>query len=514
MIEKSAEHVGWWRWLRPKSVGATALIIAGLTVLSSLTGFVRELLIGRRFGATADTDAFFAAFTTVSFVFLLLTGGALQGSFMPAYQTLRSRDGIGAARSLLVWTSVLIGGLGVFLACLLYLGAEPLIAFLYPGFDARLRSTGTLALQILSPIAAIAPLGNVAQSVFNARNSFLAPAAIPVLTNLVVVGFLATTFAALGVQALTVGYFVGYLPWLVLLGLTFVESGAEHGVIDPAVRRAMLTSLTLLGILALFDQLSSLVQRSLLSWFEPGILSTFAYGSRLAGIPISIVVGALGLVLFPRFVAVAARSKDYGTSDIVYVSIASTLTVIVPISLFMAFDAAFIVRFLFAGSAMNAAAMERMDAVFTIYALALPAQALIIILSRIYMAAGKNRNLLTISATLGVSHIALTYLATNWLGWRGVPIATFAYSYLFCIALLIHLTRFYAMSSAAYARGGAIIALAGLLCSFVGWAALNDGVISSAAGAILMASTFLACCVTFGERSVFQLFRPRYGNRD
>ncbi|GMO16451.1 hypothetical protein BwSH20_47720 [Bradyrhizobium ottawaense] len=499
-------RVGWDR-LRPKSLGATALVIAGLTVLSSLTGFVRELLIGRRFGASGDTDAFFAAFTTVSFVFLLLTGGALQGSFMPAYQRLRSRGDIGAARSLLVWTSVLIGGFGGSLAVILYLGAEPLISILYPGFDSRLRNTGALALQILSPIAAIAPLGNLAQSVFNARSSYFAPAAMPVLTNLVVVGFLVVTFAGLGVQSLTLGYLVGYLPWLALLAWTFAERGTHPRAIDASVQRTMLTSLTLLGMLAVFDQLSSVVQRSLLSWFEPGILSTFAYGSRLAGIPISVIVGALGVVLFPRFVAVAATNKNYGKSDIIYVSIAATLTVIVPVSLFMAIDAGFIVRFLFSGSAMDAAAMERLDVVFITYSLALPAQALIIILSRIYMAANKNHALLVISAAFGAIHILLTYLATKWLGWQGVPIATFAYSYLFCTVLLIYLTRFNPMRTAVYARGGAVILIAALLSSAVGLLALGDGVVSSAAGGLGMAGTFLICCLTLGEKSVLQLFR-------
>src|SRR5688500_13232140 len=73
---------GWW-W---KRLGASTALVAGLTLLSTATGFVREVFTGRTFGATAETDAFFAAFALISFLFFLFSGGAIQGAIMPSYQ--------------------------------------------------------------------------------------------------------------------------------------------------------------------------------------------------------------------------------------------------------------------------------------------------------------------------------------------------------------------------------------------------------------------------------------------
>ncbi|WP_338317519.1 hypothetical protein, partial [Bradyrhizobium ottawaense] len=67
--------------------------------------------------------------------------------------------------------------------------------------------------------------------------------------------------------------------------------------------------------------------------------------------------------------------------------------------------------------------------------------------------------------------------------------------------------RFNPMRTAVYARGGAVILIAALLSSAVGLLALGDGVVSSAAGGLGMAGTFLICCLTLGEKSVLQLFR-------
>lgn len=51
------------------TVGLSVVVVSGLTVISTATGFVREVVTGRTFGATAETDAFFAAFAVVSLVF-------------------------------------------------------------------------------------------------------------------------------------------------------------------------------------------------------------------------------------------------------------------------------------------------------------------------------------------------------------------------------------------------------------------------------------------------------------
>ncbi|HKU52242.1 MAG TPA: hypothetical protein VJQ25_07245, partial [Nitrospira sp.] len=69
-----------------KAVG----VVAGLTLTTNLFGFIREVLLARSFGASAEADTFVTAFTVVSACFLIFTAGTVQSAFMPLYQGLGS----------------------------------------------------------------------------------------------------------------------------------------------------------------------------------------------------------------------------------------------------------------------------------------------------------------------------------------------------------------------------------------------------------------------------------------
>ena len=54
----------------------TLVTISGMTMLSRITGLVRELLIARAFGASGFTDAFFVAFRIPNLLRRLFAEGA------------------------------------------------------------------------------------------------------------------------------------------------------------------------------------------------------------------------------------------------------------------------------------------------------------------------------------------------------------------------------------------------------------------------------------------------------
>ena len=54
----------------------SAATISGLTLLSRITGVVRDMLIARYFGATAETDAFYVAFRLPNMLRRLFAEGA------------------------------------------------------------------------------------------------------------------------------------------------------------------------------------------------------------------------------------------------------------------------------------------------------------------------------------------------------------------------------------------------------------------------------------------------------
>ena len=56
------------------------------TLISRLTGFLRDVLFANYFGASANTDAFFVAFKIPNFFRRLFAEGAFTQSFVPVLQ--------------------------------------------------------------------------------------------------------------------------------------------------------------------------------------------------------------------------------------------------------------------------------------------------------------------------------------------------------------------------------------------------------------------------------------------
>src|SRR3954462_9981718 len=98
----------------------TLATFSGMTMLSRVTGLVRELLVARGFGASAYTDAFFVAFRIPNLLRRLFAEGAFSQAFVPILAEYKNRKGDGPTRELtdhvptiLAWSLVLICALGV-----------------------------------------------------------------------------------------------------------------------------------------------------------------------------------------------------------------------------------------------------------------------------------------------------------------------------------------------------------------------------------------------------------------
>ncbi|MGH8648266.1 MAG: lipid II flippase MurJ, partial [Burkholderiales bacterium] len=57
--------------------------VSGMTLLSRILGFVRDLVIARIFGAGLATDAFFVAFKLPNLLLRLFAEGAFSQAFVP-----------------------------------------------------------------------------------------------------------------------------------------------------------------------------------------------------------------------------------------------------------------------------------------------------------------------------------------------------------------------------------------------------------------------------------------------
>ena len=74
------------------------LTVGGLTLLSRVTGFLRDIVMAAVLGAGPVADAFLVAFRLPNHFRAIFAEGAFAAAFVPAYARVRTQDGAEKAR--------------------------------------------------------------------------------------------------------------------------------------------------------------------------------------------------------------------------------------------------------------------------------------------------------------------------------------------------------------------------------------------------------------------------------
>lgn len=294
-----------------------ASLVSLLTLVSRVTGLVREQLIAASFGASALTDAFNVAFRIPNLFRRLFAEGAFSQAFVPLLGQYRTRDGdeithalIHAVATVLAWVLLLTCVLGVCLApWLVWAMASGLSRF----------DTAVVLTRWMFPYIGFMSMVALSSGILNTWKRFAVPAATPVLLNLCVIGAawgLAPVFKRHGLEpiyALAAGVMVGGALQLAVqipalhrigclprIGLTVgrVRTAWQH----PGVRRVLRQmGPAVLGVSV--AQLSLLINTQIASHVGVGAVSWLTYADRLMEFPTAMLGVALGVVLLPQLTA-------------------------------------------------------------------------------------------------------------------------------------------------------------------------------------------------------------------
>jgi putative peptidoglycan lipid II flippase len=294
------------------------LTVGGYTLLSRLTGFVRDIMLAAILGAGPVADAFFVAFRLPNHFRAIFAEGAFNAAFIPAYARIRTQGGPEAAQKFgdRIFTLLVETQLVLLVVALLF--TPQVIAILAPGFS---REPHEFALavsltRITFPYLLLITLVTLWSGILNALHRFAAAAAAPILLNLSMMVTLALAF-----------YFpsAGYAAaWGVLvagvLQALFVGGDALYvGVVtrfrrlrlDTDVRR-FFRALLPATIGSAGTQVTLFADTIIASFLSAGAISALYYADRIDQLPIGVIGIAVGTVLLPEMTHRLAAGDDAG----------------------------------------------------------------------------------------------------------------------------------------------------------------------------------------------------------
>ncbi|MEM8758787.1 MAG: murein biosynthesis integral membrane protein MurJ [Pseudomonadota bacterium] len=288
-----------------QNVAAQGSVVAGMTMLSRISGFVRDVMLSHFLGASAVADAFFVAFKIPNFFRRLFAEGAFNQAFVPVLARYRE----GPREALTTFISIIAGNLGLTMLLVVTLGiliAPALIFVFAPGFDAGSEQfqLATEMVRITFPYLGFISLTAFAGAILNSHHRYAVPAFTPVLLNLSLISamLLAGAFSepvfalAWGVLFAGVAQLVFQLPSLKALG---VIKAPQLSLKDEGARRV--GKLLLPAVFAAsVSQINALIDTMLASTLITGSISWLYYSDRLLELPVGLVAVALGTVLLPN----------------------------------------------------------------------------------------------------------------------------------------------------------------------------------------------------------------------
>src|ERR1700750_1870567 len=111
------------------------LTVGGITLLSRVTGFLRDILLAAVLGAGPVADAFFVALRLPNHFRAIFAEGAFNAAFVPAYARVRGGGGAEQAGLFTERIFALLLGVQVLLLALAILFTPVVIDLLAPGFS-------------------------------------------------------------------------------------------------------------------------------------------------------------------------------------------------------------------------------------------------------------------------------------------------------------------------------------------------------------------------------------------
>jgi putative peptidoglycan lipid II flippase len=294
------------------------LTVGGYTLLSRVTGFLRDIMLAAMLGAGPVADAFFVAFRLPNHFRAIFAEGAFNAAFIPAYARVRTQGGAEAASLFGDRIFTLLLASQIVLLALALLFTPEAIEILAPGFS-REPQQFALAVsltRITFPYLLLITLVTLWSGILNALHRFAAAAAAPILLNVTMMATLALVFLfpSAGHAAAWGVLISGVLQALLVGGDTFyagVMTSFHTLKWDEDVKR-FFKALGPAVVGSAGTQLALFADTIIASFLSAGAISALYYADRIDQLPIGVIGIAIGTVLVPEMTRRLASGDETG----------------------------------------------------------------------------------------------------------------------------------------------------------------------------------------------------------
>ncbi|WFL76045.1 murein biosynthesis integral membrane protein MurJ [Altererythrobacter arenosus] len=468
-----------------KNVGT----IGGLTAVSRIFGFVRDILLARVLGAGGVADAWQLAFQLPNLFRRLFAEGAFASAFVPLFNR-HMTEGEPEARRFASEVLAILLPILVFFGGLMMLGM-PWILWLFANADLRADSENyALAVtmgQIAFPYLMFMSLATLTAAVLNSLSRFAAAAAAPIILNICLITALtwgaiqADSEATRQMTGMFLAIAVSVSGLLQLLWLGFWMRRAGFGI--PFARPRVTQRVKEMGVLiipAVFGagvyQISRFIDLAFIRGLPDGSLTYMAMADRWNQLPLGIIGIALGTAILPALSRFIAREENDEAQRLQSNAIELAMLLTVPAAVALFFTGSAFVRVFMQSGAFTMEDAAITGTVVSGLVIGLPAYVLVKVLTPNFFARKDTRTPVITAAISLVVTVALNLYLVPRIGVLALAVSGSIGAWVNTVLLYGILARrgFFSMSQRVAGRIGRIVLAAAPMGAAL-WYAMQMG---------------------------------------
>jgi putative peptidoglycan lipid II flippase len=471
----------------------SSMIFSSLTLVSRLLGFVRDIFITARLGASATVaaDAFQTALAFPNLFRRIFAEGAFSAAFVPAYAKALKQDGEDQADILASDAMASLAAATILIALVCALAMPWLMYAISFGFaeDPAKFRLAVILTQITMPYLPCMAVVALLSGVLNARDRFVLSALAPVLLNLcMLAAVIPQTDPRAAAIAASIAVIAAGLLQAALLVWGVRRTGARIHWRLPRLTppvKALIGKAIPGAIAASAVQLNIFISGNLASFVNGG-RTWLATADRLYQLPLGLVGVAIGVALLPQL-SRAVLSEDRGEAQrTMDQAITFAMALTLPAAAAMTVIPGFLIDALYVRGAFTAFDGQQTAAALFFYGLGTPAFVLSLLYSRAFFARHDTRSPMRFALISIAVNIVAGVILFRLMGVAGIAAATALASWINVGQMALKLSQLdhYRPSAAAWSRLARILVatliLAALLWSAGHWRAVIEGALSFA----------------------------------
>ncbi len=424
------------------------LTVSGLTIVSRISGFVRDTLAAYMIGTGPVADAFFVALRLPNLFRSLFAEGAFSAAFVPLYAKARQLGGADEARTFSAEALAVLSLVLLPFTVAMIIFMPWVMHVIAPGFEDRpeLYDLAVTYAQITFPYLYLVSGVALLSGVLNSNKRFAPGAAAPIAFNLtmIIALLLAKPFDAdpgmLMAIAVTLS---GVVQW-VWMYMHCRVMGIEPPILLPRLTPRVKTLFKQVGPGALgagATQINLAMSTILASLLPTGAVSYLFYADRLNQLPLGVIGIAISTTLLPILSARVQKQDENGVRHYTTRALEFGMVLGLPASIGLSVAALPIITVLFQHGAFTAEAAQNTSLALAAYALGVVPFILIKVLSTLFFAHHNTSTPVKIALVSVAFNIGAALLLLEPLGHVGIALATALASWVNLLLLMAALAH-------------------------------------------------------------------------